>query len=81
MVKIRLARMGAKKKPIYRIIAANEDFKRDGRFLEKLGLYDPNLEPAKVEVKEDRLRHWIAQGARTTDTVRTLLKRNGVALS
>jgi small subunit ribosomal protein S16 len=81
MVKIRLARMGAKKRPIYRIIVADEDFKRDGRFLENLGLYDPKGEPAKVDVKEERVRHWISKGAQTTDTVRTLLKRKGVALS
>jgi small subunit ribosomal protein S16 len=72
--------MGAKKKPIYRIVVADEDFKRDGRFLENLGLYDPRVEPAKVEVKEERLRHWVSKGAAPTDTVRTLLKSKGVAL-
>lgn len=81
MVKIRLARTGAKKKPTYRIVVADEDFKRDGRFLENIGVYDPKVEPALVEVKQERLKYWVAKGAQATDTVRTLLKGKGIALS
>ncbi len=80
MVKIRLTRVGAKKRPTYRIVVADEDFSRDGRFLENIGQYDPNVEPAKVEVKEERLREWVSRGAQATDTVRTLLKSKGIAL-
>ncbi len=80
MVKIRLARGGAKKKPFYRIVVADEDARRDGRFLEKLGTYNPHSQEASVEVKEERLRHWISQGAQTTDTVRSLLKKQGISL-
>lgn len=80
MVKIRLSRLGAKKKPVYRIVVADEDFKRDGRFLENIGTYDPKVNPVKLDVKEERLRFWISKGAQTTDTVRTLLKEKGIAL-
>lgn len=80
MVKIRLSRLGAKKKPVYRIVVADEDFKRDGRFLENIGTYDPKVNPVKFDVKEERLRFWISKGAQTTDTVRTLLKEKGIAL-
>lgn len=80
MVKIRLSRLGAKHKPVYRIVVADEDFKRDGRFLENIGTYDPKVNPVKLEVKQDRLKFWIGKGAQTTDTVRTLLKAQGIAL-
>lgn len=80
MVKIRLSRLGAKKKPVYRIVVADEDFKRDGRFLENIGTYDPKVTPVKLEVKQERLKFWISKGAQATDTVRTILKAQGIAL-
>jgi small subunit ribosomal protein S16 len=80
MVKIRLTRTGAKKRPTYRIVVADKDYKRDGRFLENIGTYDPKSTPAKVEVKQERLQFWVSQGAQATDTVRSLLKAQGIAL-
>lgn len=74
-VKIRLARMGAKKRPFYRVVVADEKFKRDGRFLEILGTYDPNQDPAEVMIKEDRLENWLEKGALPTDTVASLIKK------
>jgi small subunit ribosomal protein S16 len=77
-VKIRLARHGAKKRPFYRIIAADSESPRDGRFLEKLGTYNPLQEPAIVDLNADRIKYWIGQGATPSDTVRSILKREGV---
>jgi small subunit ribosomal protein S16 len=77
-VKIRLARMGAKSKPYYRIVAADIDFPRDGKFLEILGNYDPKKNPAEVNVKEERVRDWLAKGAKPTLTVSNLLKSKGI---
>lgn len=77
-VKIRLTRMGSKGKPFYRIVAADTDFPRDGRFLEILGNYDPKKNPAEVIVKEDRVRDWLAKGAKPTLTVASLLKTKGI---
>ena len=77
-VKIRLARHGAKKRPFYRIVAADNDSPRDGRFLEKLGTYNPLQDPAQVILNMDRVKYWIGQGATPSDTVRTILKREGV---
>jgi len=77
-VKIRLARHGAKKRPFYRIVAADNDSPRDGRFLEKLGTYNPLQDPAQVVLNTDRIKYWIGQGAIPTDTVKTILKREGV---
>ncbi len=77
-VKIRLTRMGAKGKPYYRIVAADIDFPRDGKFLEILGNYDPKKNPAEVNVKEDRVRDWLAKGAKPTLTVSNLLKAKGI---
>ncbi|OQX18902.1 MAG: 30S ribosomal protein S16 [Desulfobacteraceae bacterium IS3] len=74
-VKIRLARHGAKKKPFYRIVIADGECRRDGRFLEVVGTYNPLQEPAKVALKEDRIKYWVEQGATPTDTVRNLLKK------
>lgn len=76
-VKIRLARHGAKKKPFYRIVIAEGECRRDGRFLEIVGTYNPLQETSPVSVKEERLKHWAEQGATPTDTVRTLLKKIG----
>ncbi len=77
-VKIRLARHGAKKRPFYRIVATDSESPRDGRFLEKLGTYNPLQETAQVVLNTDRVKYWIAQGATPTDTVRSILKREGV---
>ena len=77
-VKIRLTRMGAKGKPFYRIVAADTDFPRDGRFLEILGTYDPKKNPAEVTIKEKRVRDWLSKGAKPTLTVSNLLKTKGI---
>ena len=74
-LKIRLARLGAKKKPFYRIVVAESGAKRDGRFLEIVGLYDPNQNPAKVTLKKDLVDLWLSRGAKPTDTVHSLLRR------
>ena len=76
-VKIRLARHGAKKKPFYRIVVADSESPRDGRYLENVGTYDPAHDPAKITLKTDRVRYWMDQGALPTDTVRSLLKKEG----
>jgi small subunit ribosomal protein S16 len=76
-VKIRLARHGAKKRPFYRIVVADIESPRDGRFLETVGTYNPLKEPAEVMVKDERVDYWIKQGATPTDTVKSLLKKEG----
>jgi len=76
-VRIRLARHGAKKKPFYRIVIADNDSPRDGRFLEKVGTYDPLVNPAKVALNSDRIKYWMEKGATPTDTVKSLLKKEG----
>ena len=78
MVKIRLRRMGAKKAPFYRIVVADSRYPRDGRFIEELGYYDPMTEPATVKVDGEKVKEWMANGAQPTDTVKSLLKKNGV---
>jgi len=75
MVKIRLTRVGAKKKPIYRIHAIDERKARDARALEYLGTYDPNVEPAAVNLKIEAIDAWMAKGAQMSDTVASLVKR------
>lgn len=74
-VKIRLARHGAKKRPFYRIVATDSECPRDGRFLEKLGTYNPVKDPAEVDVNLERVKYWLDQGAIPTDTVKTILKK------
>ncbi|MGN6030725.1 MAG: 30S ribosomal protein S16 [Thermomicrobiales bacterium] len=78
MIKLRLRRMGAKKRPFYRIVAAEHSSPRDGRFIEIVGHYDPLSEPATVVTKDDRIRYWLSVGAQPTDTVAGLLKRQGI---
>lgn len=78
MIKLRLRRMGAKKRPSYRIVAADSRSPRDGAFIESLGYYDPLTEPATVKVNEERVRHWLSVGAQPSDTVRDLLRRQGL---
>ena len=77
-VRIRLARHGAKKKPFYRIVVADGESPRDGRFLEKVGTYDPLKDPAEVTLKPERIKYWIDKGAIPSDTVRSLFKKEGL---
>jgi small subunit ribosomal protein S16 len=77
-VKIRLTRVGGKGKPIYRVVAADSESPRDGKFLEILGNYDPNQNPAGVVLKEERVRQWLAKGAKPTLTVSQLLAKKGI---
>lgn len=77
-VKIRLRRMGAKKNPFYRIVVADSRYPRDGRFIEKIGTYDPLKTPADVKIDADKAKQWIANGAQPTDTVKDILKKSGV---
>jgi small subunit ribosomal protein S16 len=76
-VKIRLARHGAKKRPYYRIVAADSEAPRDGKFLETLGTYNPLLETAEVNLKTERVRYWMEKGATPTVTVKNILKKQG----
>ena len=78
MVKIRLRRMGAKKNPYYRIVVADSHFPRDGRFIEEIGTYNPLTDPATVTIDVEKAQTWIKNGAQPTDTVKALLKKNGV---
>ena len=77
-VKIRLSRHGSHKNPIYRVVVADSRVLRDGRTLEEIGRYNPQMQPSLVEIDADRAREWIARGAQPTDTVRKLLKIAGV---
>ncbi|MBR7071573.1 MAG: 30S ribosomal protein S16 [Clostridia bacterium] len=77
-VKMRLRRMGAKKAPFYRVVVADSRYPRDGRFIEEIGYYDPTKDPADVKIDAEKAKKWIANGAQPTDTVRALLKKNGV---
>ncbi len=75
-VRIRLSRFGRKKKPFYRIVVADSEAPRDGKFLEIVGTYDPLQEPAVVNVQQDKLQAWMDRGALPTNTVKTLLKKH-----
>ena len=77
-VKIRLRRMGAKNAPFYRIVVADSRYPRDGRFIEEVGYYDPTKEPSVIKVDKEKVEKWIASGAQPTDTVKALLKIEGV---
>ena len=77
MVKIRLRRMGAKKAPFYRIVVADSRYPRGGRFIEELGYYDPTKDPKVVKIDMEKAQKWIANGAKPTDTVKSLLKQQG----
>ena len=78
MVKIRLRRMGAHKKPFYRIVVADSRAPRDGKFIEELGFYDPMTEPANIKIDEEKAKKWLATGAQPTDTVKALFKKNNI---
>ena len=77
-VRIRLTRKGTKKKPFYRIVVADSEAPRDGKFLEILGTYNPLTDPAEVKIDPERLRVWLDRGARPSDTVRSLIKKKGL---
>lgn len=75
---MRLARFGGKKKPFYRIVVSDSRFPRDGRFIENIGTYDPNKDPAEVHIIEGRAMEWYKKGAQPTKTVRNLLRQSGI---
>ena len=76
--KIRLKRMGAKKAPFYRIVVADSRSPRDGRFIDEIGIYDPNCQPAAIRIDAEKAQKWIGKGAQPSDTVRSLLKQAGL---
>ena len=79
-VKLRLRRMGKKKQPIYKVVAADVRSPRDGKFIEALGLYNPLTDPHTIEIKEDRVLYWLDNGAQPTNTVKSLLRQQGITL-
>jgi small subunit ribosomal protein S16 len=76
--KIRLKRMGAKKNPFYRVVVADSRSPRDGRFIEEIGYYDPTTDPATVKIDEDKAFKWLNNGAKPSDTVKSLLQKQGI---
>ena len=81
MVKIRLARYGAKKKPFYRIVVTDTRSPRDGRYIEQIGYYDPTRKPTVVEIKKEKLDRWLQQGAQPSETVAHLIKKVSKAVA
>ena len=77
-VKIRLKRMGSNKKPFYRIVEADSRSPRDGKFIEEIGYYNPVSQPKQVKINDEKAIKWLSNGAQPTDTVKTLLTKNGV---
>ena len=77
-VKIRLTRLGDKKSPFYRVVVADSRVARDGKYIEQIGTYNPLTTPAEIKINSDLAKKWIANGAQPTDTVKALLKKNGV---
>ena len=78
MVKIRLKRIGAKKAPFYRVVVADSRSPRDGKFIEEIGTYDPMADPSIFKIDGEKVKAWVAKGAQITDTVKALLKKNGI---
>ncbi len=78
-VKMRLKRIGAKKKPFYRIIIADERAPRDGRFIDQVGTYNPLVDPSEIKFNEDKAKEWLKKGVQPTDTVKKLLKISGIS--
>ncbi len=78
MVKMRLRRMGAKKAPFYRVVVADSRCPRDGRFIEEIGYYNPQTEPAEIKIDADKAKDWLVKGAQPTETVKSLLKKSGI---
>ncbi|GBE14515.1 30S ribosomal protein S16 [bacterium BMS3Abin14] len=77
-VSIRLRRMGKKKQPFYRVVVTDSRSPRDGRFIEIIGTYDPKKDPAEISLKEDKALHWLRNGAKPSDTVRSLMSKTGI---
>ena len=77
MVKIRLKRMGAHKKPFYRVVVADSRTPRNGKFIEEIGTYDPLKNPSEIKIDNEAAQRWLANGAQPTDTVKALLKKSG----
>ena len=77
-VKIRMHRMGAKRKPFYRIVVADSRMPRDGRFIEEIGTYNTMVDPAEIKIDAEKAKKWIANGAQPTDTVKSILKKEGI---
>jgi len=75
--RIRLARVGSKKNPIYRVVVADQRSPRDGKFIEIVGRYNPQTDPSTIDLDEDKIRDWIAKGAQPSDSVKRLLKNTG----
>ena len=78
-VRLRLTRIGGKKNPIWRVVVADQRSARDGRIIETVGQYNAQTEPSTIKLDEDRVRHWLSQGAQPTDQVRKLLKIQGIS--
>ena len=78
-VKLRLTRVGSKKNPIYRVVAADSRSPRDGRFLEIVGRYNPQTDPSTIELDEDKIKGWLGKGAQPTEAVARLIKAKGIA--
>jgi small subunit ribosomal protein S16 len=78
-VRVRLTRVGSKKNPIWRIVVADQRSPRDGRFIEMIGHYNPQTEPSEIVIDDERLQHWLAQGAQPTNTVKKLMKAKSTA--
>ena len=78
MVKIRLKRMGAHKKPFYRVVVVDSRTPRDGRFIEEIGYYNPLVEPPVIKIDGERAKSWLSTGAQPTETVRSLFKKSGI---
>ena len=79
-VKLRLKRMGKKRQPIYKVVAADARSPRDGKFIEAIGMYNPKSDPATIDIQEDRALYWLGVGAQPTDTVKNLLSKKGILL-
>ncbi|MEA4987981.1 30S ribosomal protein S16 [Anaerovorax sp. IOR16] len=77
-VKIRLKRMGANKKPFYRVVVADSRSPRDGKFIEEIGYYNPLVDPAEIKIDAEKAKKWIGTGAQPTETVRSLFKKSGI---
>jgi small subunit ribosomal protein S16 len=80
-VRIRLTRLGARKKPYYRLVAANSESPRDGKFLEILGTYDPTKNPALIKLEKEKVSHWLEKGATLSESAKSILKKEGLLKS
>ncbi|MDQ3936840.1 MAG: 30S ribosomal protein S16 [Actinomycetota bacterium] len=78
-VRVRLTRVGSRKNPVWRVVVADQRSPRDGRVIEHVGRYNPQTDPSEVELNEERLRHWLERGAQPTDTVKRLMRIQGIA--